>query len=112
MTGLPPDLDRLRVFGNPSYVHVEKQLRRKLDDRAWIRVFVGYALDSPAYLLWNLKTRRLVRSRIVELNERAVVGSTVIGERMSTLHKDKDYDDNDDVAEPIPHEESSDSQSG
>jgi hypothetical protein len=48
----------------------------------------------------------------VELNERAVVGSTVIGERMSTLHKDKDYDDNDDVAEPIPHEESSDSQSG
>ena len=47
VTGLPPYLDRLRVFGCPCFVHIDKQLRRKLDDRAWKGVFVGYALDSP-----------------------------------------------------------------
>ena len=35
VTSLPPDLERLRVFGCPCYVHIDKQLRRKLDDRAW-----------------------------------------------------------------------------
>ena len=30
----PPDLERLRVFSCPCYVHIDKQLRRKLDDRA------------------------------------------------------------------------------
>jgi hypothetical protein len=69
VAGLPLNLDRLRVFGCPCYVSVEKQLRRKLDDRACKGVFVGYALDSPSYLVWNLKTRRLIRSRNVEFNE-------------------------------------------
>ncbi len=32
VTGLPPDLNDLRVFDCPCYVHIEKQLRRKLDD--------------------------------------------------------------------------------
>jgi hypothetical protein len=57
VTGLLPDLDRLRVFGCPCFVHIDKQLRRKLDDRAWKGVFVGYALDSPAYLVWNPRTQ-------------------------------------------------------
>jgi hypothetical protein len=107
VTSLPLDLDRLRVCGCPCYVHVENQLRRKLDDQAWKGVFVGYALDSPAYLVWNLKTWRLIRSRNVEFNELVVLGSTVMGGRMSTFHEDKDDDDDDDVASPKPHEESS-----
>ena len=95
VTGLPPDLDYLRVFGCPCYVHIDKQLRRKLDDRAWKGVFVGYALDSPAYLIWNPRTRRLVRSRNVVFDELISAGSTVMGERMPLLHDCCDDSDDD-----------------
>ena len=49
--GAKPDLSRLRVFGCPAYVHVEKDSRRKLDPKAWMGVLVGYASDSPCLLV-------------------------------------------------------------
>ena len=53
MTKCPVDLSRLRVFGCPAYVHIDKSCRRKLDARAWKGVFVGYATDSPVWLVYN-----------------------------------------------------------
>jgi hypothetical protein len=47
-TGGRADLSSMRVFGCPAYVHVEKSRRRKVDDRAWKGVFVGYTSESPA----------------------------------------------------------------
>jgi hypothetical protein len=47
-TGRRADLSSMRVFGCPTYVHVDKSKRRKLDDRAWKGVFVGYASESSA----------------------------------------------------------------
>ncbi len=53
VTDLPPDLDRLRVFGCPYFVKIDKQLRRKLDDRAWsvrglrARLAIVFGLESP-----------------------------------------------------------------
>jgi hypothetical protein len=82
VTGLPPDLDLLRVFDCPCFVQIDKQLRRKLDDRAWKGLFVGYALDSPVYLVWNPRTRRLVRSRNVKFYELAVVSSSFMEVKM------------------------------
>ena len=64
------------MFGCPCFVHIDKQLRSKLDDRAWKGVFMGNALDSQAYLVWNPRTKRLVCSRNVEFGELAVVSST------------------------------------
>jgi hypothetical protein len=85
VTGLPPVLKYLRVFGCPCYVHIDKHLRRKLDDRDWKGVFVGYALDSPVYLIWNPRTQRLVRSRNVVFDELSTVGFTVMGESIMPL---------------------------
>jgi hypothetical protein len=110
VTDLPPNISRLRVFGCPCYVHIDKQLRRKLDDRAWKGVFVGYALDSPAYLAWNPTTRRMVRSRNVEFDELATVGSIVIGKRF--FHETSEDSDNNDGATVKPREDTADSQSG
>ena len=94
--GLPPDLPYLRVFGCPCYVHIDKQLRRKLDDRAWKGVFVGYALDSLAYLIWNPTTQRLVRSRNVVFDELSAASFAVMGERrMPLLHDNCDDSDDD-----------------
>jgi hypothetical protein len=44
-TGRRADLSFMRVFGCPAYVHVDKSQRRKLDDRVWKGVFVGYTSE-------------------------------------------------------------------
>eukprot|EP00951_Prasinocladus_malaysianus_P011625 scaffold86084_cov14-Prasinocladus_malaysianus.AAC.1 len=56
--GSPPDLSHLRVFGCKAYVHIPRELRRKMDDRAWLGVFVGYPVDSPGYLIFNPRKGR------------------------------------------------------
>jgi hypothetical protein len=61
------------VFGCSAYVHADKSQRRKLDDRAWKGVFVGYAPESPALLVHNPATRRVVSSRNVVLDESAII---------------------------------------
>lgn len=49
--GHKPDVANLRVFGSDCYVHVPKQLRRKLDARSEKVSFVGYAPNG--YRVWN-----------------------------------------------------------
>ena len=69
VTGNKPDLSHLRVFGCPAYVHIEKSSRKKLEPKAWQGIFVGYAFDSPAYLIYNPRTRSVVRSQNVTFHE-------------------------------------------
>jgi hypothetical protein len=72
-TGRLADLSSMRVFGCLAYVHVYKSQRRKLDDRAWKGVFVGYASESPAWLVYSHATRRVVSSRNVVFDEADVM---------------------------------------
>ena len=65
-----PDLSNLRVFGCPAYLHIDVSRRRKFGDKAWKGVFVGYAPDSPAWLVYNPVTRNVIRNRNVVFNER------------------------------------------
>jgi hypothetical protein len=92
-TGRRADLSSMRVFGCPAYVHVDKSQLRRLDDRAWKGVFVGCASESPAWLVYNSVTRRVVSSRNVVLDEAAVLS---MGE--SNVEQC-----NDDEEDNIPH---------
>ena len=92
ITGTRPSLDHLRVFGCPAFVHIDSAQRRKLDDKAWEGIMVGYASDSPAWLIYNPRTRRIERSRSVVFCE------TAGGEVENTMLSD----DSDDDAEDIP----------
>lgn len=96
VTGAAPDMTHMRVFGCPAYVHVDKSRRHKLDDKAWRGVFVGYALDSKAWLVYNPKTRQVVRSRNVVFDEAAVMApaSNIMGE-MAPAGAGDDEDDDD-----------------
>jgi O-glycosyl hydrolase len=76
------DLTSMRVFDCSAYVHADKSQRRKLDNRAWKGVIVGYALESPAWLVHNHATRRVVRSRNVDFHEAAILS---VGESCLTL---------------------------
>ena len=61
--GVKPRFLHMRRFGCPAYIHIPKHARKKLDPKATLLTFVGYDLDSTAYLLWDGKA--VVRSRDV-----------------------------------------------
>ena len=63
--GSKPDLSNLRVFGCLSYVHVPNELRRKLDPKAEKCIFMGYPDGTKGFKLYNLETRKFLRSRSV-----------------------------------------------
>jgi hypothetical protein len=42
LKGYPPDLAHLRIFGCKAYAYNFDITRKKLDDRAYTGVFVGY----------------------------------------------------------------------
>lgn len=46
-----PDVSHLRVFGSECYIHVPKQLRKKLGVKSEKVLFVGYAPNG--YRVWN-----------------------------------------------------------
>eukprot|EP00951_Prasinocladus_malaysianus_P043985 scaffold558502_cov32-Prasinocladus_malaysianus.AAC.1 len=67
--GSPPDRLHLRVFGYKAYVHIPRELRRKMDDMAWLGVFLGYPVDSPGYLIFNPRSRKIVTAANVQFDE-------------------------------------------
>jgi hypothetical protein len=73
-TGRRADLSSVRVFGCPAFVHVvDKSQRHKPDDRAWKGVVVGCASESPAWVVYNIATRRVVSNRNVVFDEAAAL---------------------------------------
>jgi hypothetical protein len=52
-TGKKPSLKHFRVFGFDAYVHVPKENRSKLDNKAEKCIFVGYKYGIKGYKLWN-----------------------------------------------------------
>lgn len=65
--GVKPNLLHMRRFGCPAYDHVRREDRAKMAAKAERRTFVGYALDSSGYLLWD--GRKVVVSRDVHFVE-------------------------------------------
>lgn len=61
-----PDLNGLQIFGSIAYVHIPKEKRLKLDDKAEKLIFVGYSEESKAYRLLDTKTSRIRISRDVK----------------------------------------------
>jgi len=56
-----PDISHLRIFGEPAFVHVPKEIPRKLDKKAEKWYFVGYGEDlgSKGYKVLDIETNRL-----------------------------------------------------
>ncbi len=67
--GRIPDMSNLRTFGCPAYVHIDLSQRAKFSAKAWQCIFVGYAFDSPAWLVYNPITKKVIRSRSVVFDE-------------------------------------------
>jgi hypothetical protein len=68
-SGNKPSLQHLRVFGCDAYVHVPKENRSKLDNKAEKCIFIGYKDGVKGYKLWNPETKKIVYSRDVVFRE-------------------------------------------
>ena len=55
----------MHIFGCEAYIHIPKQNRRKLDDKAEKLIFIGYSEQSKAYRFLNPRTEQIKISRDV-----------------------------------------------
>ncbi|GAA0155216.1 hypothetical protein LIER_12993 [Lithospermum erythrorhizon] len=63
------NLSFLRVFGCLAYVHVDANTRSKLDTKSNICYFIGYDDVDMGYRFYDLKNRKIIRSKDVIFNE-------------------------------------------
>ena len=68
LTGIRPDLRKLHIFGTVCYPYNEEH-KKKLDARCTEGIFVGYDKSSPAFLVYDPKTKRVKRHRVVKFTE-------------------------------------------
>jgi hypothetical protein len=52
-TSTTPDASKFRVFGCTVFAKVPDKLRRKLSEKAFRGVMVGYPHDVPGYRVYN-----------------------------------------------------------
>ena len=64
-----PEVNHLRIFGCPVYVHVPKDKRSKLDPSGKNGIFVGYSESSKAYRVYILGYRQIETSRDITFDE-------------------------------------------
>lgn len=64
-----PTVEHLRTFGCLAYMHVDQELRSKLQYRAIGCVFLGYSTDHAAYVVLEISTNKLVVSRDLVFDE-------------------------------------------
>jgi hypothetical protein len=62
LTSSAPDASKFRVFGCIVFAKVLDKLRRKLSEKAFRGVMVGYPPDAPRYRIYNPETRRIIAS--------------------------------------------------
>jgi hypothetical protein len=100
VTGHQPNLSNLRVFGCPAYVYIDVSLRTKFGDKAWKGIFVGYAFDSLAWLVYNPVTRHVIRSKNVIFDE--AWRDSLPSSPGPPIPEDDDYGDDYEIV--FPHE--------
>ena len=68
LTGRKPDVLHLRVFGSEAWIHVPKQLRKKLHPKAK-RAIVLRSLSHGKYRIWDINAKRAYDTRHAVVNE-------------------------------------------
>jgi hypothetical protein len=66
--GKKPDLSHLRIIGSTAWVHIPKEKTKKLDDRSWKGIHVGYEGENQ-YRIYNPRTGKIHIARDVKFDE-------------------------------------------
>ena len=74
------------MFGYRAYIHIHKDERSKLDDKAKECIFLGYGHDEFGYRLWDPVPRKFIRSKhVVFLEDQIVSDAENSDESQSSL---------------------------
>ncbi|GJY29096.1 putative ribonuclease H-like domain-containing protein [Tanacetum coccineum] len=71
----PPDLSYLHVFGALCYPTNDSENLGKLQPKADIGIFIGYAPTKKAFWIYNRRTRRIIETIHVDFDELTVMAS-------------------------------------
>nr|GEW22807.1 retrovirus-related Pol polyprotein from transposon TNT 1-94 [Tanacetum cinerariifolium] len=70
-----PDLSFFHVFGALCYPTNDSENLAKLQPKADIGIFIGYALTKKAFRIYNCRTRRIVETILVDFDELTTMAS-------------------------------------
>ncbi|GJT54652.1 putative ribonuclease H-like domain-containing protein [Tanacetum coccineum] len=71
----PPDLSYLHVFGALCYPTKDSENLGKLQPKANIGIFIGYASTKKAFRIYNRRTRRIVETIHIDFDELTAMAS-------------------------------------
>ena len=75
LVGCPPDLSQCRVIGSKTFVKHPKELTRKLDDRAWEGLLVGFQ-GTSIYRVYDPSRDRVFAAHDVFVDEEPMIRRT------------------------------------
>ncbi|GJW57670.1 retrovirus-related pol polyprotein from transposon TNT 1-94, partial [Tanacetum coccineum] len=75
MHNKPPDLSYLHVFGALCYPTNDSENLGKLQPKADIGIFIGYAPTKKAFRIYNRRTRRIIETIHVDFDELTAMAS-------------------------------------
>ena len=62
----------LRTFGCEAFVHIDKENKRKLEEKSKKYTFIGYGINDFGYRLYDYERHKIIRSRDVVFNEKVM----------------------------------------
>ena len=60
--GRKPTVKHFHIFGSPCYILADREQRRKMDPKSDAGIFLGYSTNSRAYRVFNSRTRTVMES--------------------------------------------------
>jgi hypothetical protein len=104
-TGKKPDVSHLKIFGSSVYMHVNRDVRKKLEPTAKFGIFVGYTETPHNYRVYFPNSNMNVMRRDIKFDEGKAMRFLL--ERELDLHAEEELlvpkDESQDVDQP--HEE-------
>jgi hypothetical protein len=83
-TGIQPSIAHMWPFGCPCFIHVSKQLRKKLDAKSKAGIFLGYSEETKRYRLWIPEKQQVVTNRDVIFDENKLLTQSEPPDKCST----------------------------
>ena len=62
----------LKTFGYEAFIHIDKEKRKKLEEKSKKCIFIGYGVNDFDYRLWYYENNKIIRSRDVIFNEKVM----------------------------------------
>ena len=67
--GRKPNVKYFHVFGNTCYILADRKYHKKWDVKSDIEIFLGYSHNSRAYRVFNNRTRVIMETINVVVND-------------------------------------------